>query len=183
MAGSRQEIRGEIAAHRGGDAREVGLRHAHEAEAERRSPMLFAADERELLDERLDRGLVRRQILDRAPKRPEAAAGLHLENFAVADATDGGEGLQRRSVRMRGARRIERETVAFAHPLERTGLAVIQLREAARDASGHVVLRDDSDPVAAFAHDALPCGTRAAQRRRGVHTITAADTRGDRTFG
>ena len=49
------EIVGERAAHRGSDEREVGLRHAQDAEPKRRAPVGFAADERELLDQRAHR--------------------------------------------------------------------------------------------------------------------------------
>ena len=59
------------------------------------------------------------------------------------------------TVRVRGARRIEREAVARAHPLEGPGLAVVQLREAALDTDGDMVLRYDADPVIALAHGRL----------------------------
>src|SRR5664279_182481 len=83
----RREVGGEIAPHGRGDAREIGLGDADEAEAECRAPVLLAANERELGKQRADRGVACGQVIDGAPERLELAV-LGLEDRALADAPD-----------------------------------------------------------------------------------------------
>src|SRR5205823_451572 len=119
--------------HCGRDQCEIRFGHLDEAESECRSPKRFVADERKAFEQWLDRCFVRSQIVDCAPEGDKAVAFVGLKDRAPAHTADGRERLQRCSVRMLNTGRVEREAVALPHSLERTCLAVIELREATGD--------------------------------------------------
>jgi hypothetical protein len=118
--------------------------------------MRFVADERKVFEQRLDRRFMRRQIVDRSAERREAAAQVDLEDRPAGYAADCRERLQRRTVGVIDARRVERKAVALTHALERTGLAMVQLREAADDGQLDVRFRNYADPVVACDHRIAP---------------------------
>jgi hypothetical protein len=166
QAGHSFEI-GLVAPHGGGDRREIRARHAHDAEAERRAPVVLVADERETLEQRLDRRRCRIEVGDAAPIRGRRIDGRRLVDRTVADASDGGERLQRLAGSLPGARLLNREAVAGLHALERPRLADGVLDEAVGEGGLRVVARHDSDPVAAFVHERL-------LSRFDAHTVGAA---------
>ena len=123
-------------------------RNPHDAEAERRAPVRLAANERQLAS---ISGLTGAGVAPADSRRRGETDGSRRRISALVDdagahAADRRERLQRRAVGVARARRIEREAVAGAHALERAGLAVIDLREAAGDGAIDVILRDDADP-------------------------------------
>ena len=82
--------------------REILRRHAQEAEAERGAPVRLAADERERVDQRLDRRLRRGEESTRAAERREPSLRRRAWKIGPSrDAADGGERLQRRAIRVR----------------------------------------------------------------------------------
>src|SRR5690349_15057764 len=83
----------EVAAHRLRDLGEVALGDPDETESKRRAPMKLAPNERQRLDQGLDRRVVRRPIMDAASKRGEAIARMRLNDGAPGDAADGRERL------------------------------------------------------------------------------------------
>ncbi len=72
---------------------------------------------------------------------------LHLIGLVVDDLPDGGERLQRVSVRMDGSRRIEDDPIASGHLAQHVRLTVVRLCESAADTTFDVVAADGVDPV------------------------------------
>ena len=115
----------------GGDPREIGGADGQAPAPEGKAPAPLVGDEVERLDQRRDRRLGRRPVVDVAPVRHEAAAHVDLIDGRAAHPPDGGEighGLVAQSFH----RRVVDQPVADRHPPQRRGLAMADLGEAPR---------------------------------------------------
>ncbi len=125
-------MRGECT-HCVGDESEVFRRNPNVAEAKCDTPMRFALDERQVLDQRLDRCLLclKKRYVDSV--RLEVFGQFNLIDFTSGHNTDACEVVQWLAVGVRRARRVHGQAIAGMQSLKRRLLAVVELDKAALD--------------------------------------------------